>query len=371
MRKNIISLVILSGFVLLTGCNGGSSGNSTVSPYPYQEEGSYNGVPYSQLGSPPYLNNYPSAYFPTFNSVTSMASPKIAYGQNSESAITNLAAFVKMGKYICSATPVYYNSQQDVTYFVGAAHCFVAAKPSANTLSSSDLISNEIISIYNGISKEDGWYESFPSKAVYLMRNYCYGATFSSPGGCPNFTSSDGVSGGQGNDLAVIEISGKYANPESYPSVVPESQYPQQLSMAPVFSIGYGLNTQSPASPDSDLSRGTMFYVANYFYEQVDTTGYHYLYNSFYNSSSNGYAALVCGGDSGGGDLFWTGQKWILLSEHTYGPDDACGTYYNYLPNAATNVGSYYSWIESIITSTSPQDWCDTTNSNCVTNYGL
>ncbi len=370
MRKNLAPTVLSVSFVL-AACNGGGGASNSVSPYPYQTAGTYNGVPYSQLGNPPGFTDYPEAYFPTFVSTTSMGSTKIAYGRNNESDIANLTAYLRMGKYICSATPVYYNPIQNTTFFVGAAHCFVPAKPLVDTLTANDLVSNSLVSVYNGISKDDGWYESFPATAVYMMKNYCYGATFDKPGGCPNFTSSDGVAGGEGNDLAIIQISGKYANPESYPSVVPESQYPTELSMAPVLSIGYGLNTQNPTTPDSDLPRSVMFYVANYFYNQVDTAGYHYLYNSFFNSASNGYAALICGGDSGGGDLFWTGQKWILLSEHTYGPDDACGTYYNYLPNAATNVGVYYNWIESIITSTSPQDWCNATANNCVTNYGL
>lgn len=370
MKKYLIGPVVFIASLSAISCNSGGGGNNSVTPYPYQTLGSYNGIPYSQLGNPPGFTNYPEAYFPTFTSAAAMSS-KIAYGQNTQTNITNLSAYVRMGKYICSATPIYYNPKANVTFLVGAAHCFIPAKPLADTLTVNDLITNDLVSVYNGMSKDAGWYESFPTTAVYLMKNYCYGATFDKPGGCPNFTAGDGVAGGQGNDLAIIQIPGKYADPESYPSVVPESEYPQELSMAPILSVGYGLNTQTPTSPDSDLPRGIMFYVANYFYEKTDTSGYHYLYNSFFNSSTNGYAALVCGGDSGGGDLFWTGQKWILLSEHTYGPDDACGTYYSYLPNAATNVGSYYNWIESIITSSSPEDWCNTAGNNCVTNYGL
>ena len=83
-----------------------------------------------------------------------------------------------------------------------------------------------------------------------------------------------------------------------------------------------------------------------------------------------GYASLVCGGDSGGGDLFWTGSKWILLSEHTYGPNSACGTFYSfYLPNGATNVSAYYDWIQSIIKDPTPAVNCKNgTIANCVTN---
>jgi hypothetical protein len=82
-----------------------------------------------------------------------------------------------------------------------------------------------------------------------------------------------------------------------------------------------------------------------------------------------GYASLICGGDSGGGDIFWTGNKWILLSEHTYGPTSVCGTFYSYLPNGETNVSSYYNWLENIIMNKNPI--ADCTNGlipNCVTN---
>jgi len=368
MRKFTIWGIAFSFMVLLSGCNNGGGGSSTANPYPYQTSGSYNGIPYSELGDPPGLNNYPTAYFPTFVNNNSMVSSKIAYGRDNESNISNLTAFVRMGKNICSATPIYYNQLLNSTFLIGAAHCFISNKTDPNNIQSDNFLSNSVISVYNGLDKESGWYESFPATAIYVMRNYCYGATFNTLGGCPNFDSSDGVAGGQGNDLAVIQIAGQYANAESYPQIAPESQYPEQLTMAPVLSIGYGLNTQTPVNPDNDLPRGKMFYVANYFYAQTDTTGYHYLYNSFFNSTANGYAALICGGDSGGGDLFWTGQKWLLLSEHTYGPNGACGTYYNTLPNGATNVGFYYNWIVNIIQADNPVAWCNQIGSNCVTN---
>jgi secreted trypsin-like serine protease len=147
--------------------------------------------------------------------------------------------------------------------------------------------------------------------------------------------------------------------------------------MAPVLSIGYGVNTQWPnsnASCDTPTKCATMFYTANYQYWQQNTTGYNYLYNSYYNAGGFGqfgYSSLICGGDSGGGDLFWDGNNnnWLLLSEHTYGPNGACGTFYNYLPNAATNVSAYYDWIQSIIEDHSPVDNCKSgAIANCVTN---
>lgn len=364
-------VVLLTLILILNGCGGGGGGSSTsttVTPYPYQTSGTYQGVPYSELGDPPGFSNYPTAYFPTFMANNAMAISKIAYGRDEQLNISNLTAYITMGKHICSATPVYYNALLDSTFLVGAAHCFVANKTMSNNLLAINLVDVATVTIYNGLNSQVGWIESIPATAVYVMRNYCYGATFDTLGGCPNFGPDQGVANGQGNDLAIIQINGQYADIESYPQVVPESEYPSQLSMAPVLSIGYGLYTQQPASPDNNLPKSSMFYVANYFYMQSDATGYYYLFSSFYNSVSNGYAALICGGDSGGGDLFWTGSKWILLAEHTYGPSDACGTYYSSLPNAATNVGAYYAWIESIIQAPDPFSWCNSLASNCVTN---
>lgn len=375
MKKASFPLLILS--LMLAACNGGGSSgggggsgfaDDPTPPSPTMQEGSYNGVPYSQLGQPAGLTQaYPTAFWPN-NLQNSL---QIAYGNNSESQIANLTAFVTMGGYICSATPVKYDESSNNTFFIGAAHCFVPAKEQFGALTTNELYLVGDLAIYNGIKLP--WNQTYPVQAVYLRQDYCYGSTFSGLGNCPNFFPSSGL-GTQGNDIAVIQISGKYANPESYPypQVVPASQYPTPYAMAPVLSIGYGINTQIPLTDDKKASSSVMFYVANYQYWQQDATGYHYLYNSYYNNSYNatpGYSALICGGDSGGGDLFWNGSNWILLSEHTYGPTGACGTFYSSLPNGATNVSAYYDWIQSILTDSNPIADCQSgAIANCVTN---
>ncbi len=365
----------------LWSCGGGGSTApvDTVQPNPNQTPGSYNGVPYTELSPPPGLANYPTAYFPNYTGLNA-ATFQIAYGYNTQIQIANLTTqvlMVKDGTRICSATPVAYVESSNTTFFVGAAHCFLTKKTNPTTVNIADMYLTSQVNVSFGVTP--GSSSGTPVQAIFVMKTYCYNATFSVPGGCPNYNDTQEVAGGQGNDLAVLQVPGKYANPESYPypQVVPASEYPQQLSMAPILSIGYGGATNQPAT-DTGTPKGTMFYVANYFYQYYNPTGYYYLQSSYYNPSSGsngvtpGYGALICGGDSGGGDLFWTGSKWILLAEHTYGPFDSCGTFYTSLPNAATNVSSYYTWIESIINDTSINGVVSDCNngviSNCVTN---
>lgn len=384
MKKKLIGIVCLFA---LTACGGGGGGSSTATQpidpnfaddptpaSPYPTPGDYN------LGQPTGLTeSYPSAFWP--NNLHNAL--QIAYGNNSESQIANLTAYVQMNGSICSATPVYYDANNDRTFLIGAAHCFVQNKTSATTVYATNLIQpSSNLKISNGVGPSS-WNQTKLIEAVYVRQDYCYNSTFTGVNGdeCPNFTPNSGA-GTQGNDIAVIQVTGQYADPESYPQLARASQYPTPYTMAPVFSIGYGINTQSPNSSatcqTSTQPCGTMFYTANYQYWQQDATGYHYLYNSFYADASNttygaspgtGYTSLVCGGDSGGGDLFWTGSKWILLSEHTYGPNRACGTFYSYLPNGATNVSAYYDWIQSIIKDSTPVMNCKNgTIANCVTN---
>jgi hypothetical protein len=202
------------------------------------------------------------------------------------------------------------------------------------------------------------------SASVFVPKDYCYGAKFSSTsGGCPNFNPSDGVVGGQGNDIALIHINRKFNANEVYPQLAPPESYPQQYTMAPILSLGFGVNNVNGRV-------GQMFYVTNYFYQKSDSLGYHYLHNSYFNTNATnfGYSALICGGDSGGPDLFWNGHNWILLSEHTYGLSDSCGGFYNELTEGATNVSSYYGWLTSIMNATNPVAYCQTESANCTAN---
>lgn len=389
MKIKLVNILLSVGTAIgLYACGSGSGGDNSGTfsddPVPqggpYPKSGSYESVPYDNLPQPSSVNggvlakSYPDSYLP--NGLTN--SLQIAYGNNDESRVANISAYVTMGNQLCSATPVYFDANSQTTFLIGAAHCFVSYKNNAQILLSTNMVSLGQTSIKYGVYGSNPT-QTYEVKAVYLRKDYCYGSTFTGSENdpeCPNFSPSSGANT-QGNDIAIIQVNGKYGNPDSYPypEVVPANEYPTPYTMAPVLSIGYGINTQTPTTSDSG-GRSVMYYVAGYQYWQQDLTngsnngGYHYLYNSYYNSNSlgRGYTALICGGDSGGGDLFWTGSKWILLSEHTYGPRDACGTFYNYLPNGATNVSAYYDWIMTIMNANDPVAKCRESDSNCVTN---
>lgn len=383
--KNCKKLFISFGvtFTLLACNSGGSGSNSEPNPYPYPAQGSYNGTSFDQLPQPsdsPYgvlANNYPSSYLPKF--ATSVDNNlKIAYGRNDESMVSKIAAYVSInGNEICSATPVAYDINSNTTFLVGAAHCFVMNKTSPTNVESADLATRANVMVSYGVNARLQPYQTYSNANVYVLQNYCYSATFVGAGKCPNYSIQQRVANGQGNDIAIIQVTGEFAGSGArnyYPQVVTSAEYPQTYAMAPILSIGYGVNTQSPSKNDKLLPRSTMYYVAGYQYATSSNTGYYYLYNSFYNNNvafgKSGYTDLVCGGDSGGGDLFWTGTKWILLSEHTYGPLNSCGNFYKSLPNGATNVSAYYEWIESIISAgaNAKANCQNGTIANCVTN---
>ena len=195
--------------------------NDPIPPSPFPPQGKYNGQLYSLLKTPPGLGLYPNSYLPNTPQSNAL---NIAYGGNTESQISDMTALVLINKdgkhfnYLCSATPVSYDSKTNTTFLIGAAHCFVNNKDNLNILTKNNLIPAEHLQIHNGINKDGS--TGYAVKAVYLMQNYCYGNTFPEGGACSNFTPSDGAKNGQGNDLAIVQISGKYANPDNYPHIV-------------------------------------------------------------------------------------------------------------------------------------------------------
>lgn len=359
MRRTLLSIIsILATASAVVACGGGGSGNgnggdpyANITPNPYPQPNTYAVMP----------NGFASA-IPSF--MSSGTGLQIAYGYNTNPFALDLVAGIAMqngSSYVCSATPIASDGQGG-TWLIGAAHCYVASKSNPSQLISNNLLTPNNITVSKGVDEENKKLWSTESAVVYLQQSYCQGGVFNGIGKCPKFEVSDG---GQGNDIALIHINRKFNISESYPTIDNGDNYPQPYTMAPVLSLGYGDNNVNNLN-------GQLFYVVNYFYQQSDATGYHYLYNSYFNPSSSnfGYSALICGGDSGGGDLFWNGSNWILLSEHTYGPSGACGQFYNYLPNAATNVSAYYDWIQSIIGSgnNAVANCQNGTIANCVTN---
>ncbi len=361
---NKLFIILLAGGVLAACNGGGSSSNSSpnpvptptatispnkVDPYPYPTPSTYPSMP----------DGFADAV-PTFvaGSQSGHYGLQIAYGHNSNPLAPNLVAYINQyvagqGTYICSATPVAADGVGG-TWLVGAAHCYLSQKTQASTVTINDILPRVNLKVLKGTNGDSLISDNVQ---VFIRKDYCQGATFSGLGECPNFGSYDG---GEGNDIALVHINSKFNDDQNYPRLAQASEYPPAYAMAPVLSLGFGLTNSG--------GMGNMFYVVNYFYQQSDTVGYHYLLNSYFNPYE-GYSELICGGDSGGGDLYWNGSQWLLLSEHTYGPSDSCGNFYNYLPNGATNVSAYYSWLSNIINSgTGATTFCNSESAVCVTN---
>jgi hypothetical protein len=340
-------LILLAGGIFLTACNGGGGGSGSSNPTPSPTPSatispdSVDPYPYPTPSTFPTMPNGFATALPSFVtwSTSSNYGLQIAYGHNTNPAAPSLVAFVNQlvtsyvypldpannGWYICSATPVASDGSGG-TWLVGAAHCFLSSKSQRTTVSVSDILPPTNLRIKQGVY---GSIAVAESAQVFIRKDYCRGSTFDYLGACPNF-GPGGIT--QGNDIALIHIAAKFNSTEIYPRLAESSEYPESYTMAPVLSMGYGDNNVVGGN-------GDMFYVVNYFYQQEDNLGYHYLLNSYFNPYA-GYSALICGGDSGGPDLYWNGSQWLLLSEHTYGPSDAdaCGAYYSGLPNGATNV---------------------------------
>lgn len=370
MQMNKLFVILLAGGIL-SACNGGGGGasNSSPTPTPTPKPKPTPTATISPNNVDPYPYPTPSTYpsmpdgfadaVPSFvaGSQSGHYGLQIAYGHNSNPQAANLVAYINqqvgLGTYICSATPIAADGVGG-TWLVGAAHCYLSAKTNAAYVSANDILSMSNLSIFKGVY---GQTQKASSVQVFVPKNYCQGATFSGLGKCPNFGS---YNGGEGNDIALVHINTKFNDDQNYPRLAQESEYPPAYAMAPVLSLGFGSTNSG--------GMGNMFYVVNYFYQQFDAAGYHYLLNSYFNPYA-GYSELICGGDSGGGDLYWNGSQWLLLSEHTYGPSDSCGNFYNYLPNGATNVSAYYSWLSNIINSgTGATTFCNSESAVCVTN---
>lgn len=344
--------ILLYG-IAIAGCNGGGGGSSTETSGTNPPMTSVNADPYP---FPP-AKDYPTPpvwALPDFINGTSFGA-KIAYGDASSEQVKNLNVLLNIANSnICSATPIKYDGSG--TWLVTAAHCLVIKKTDKKTIGASELINPSRLSIETSFNNQ---WQASEATSVYVYSDYCKNNTFSEIGGCLNFyPGQDAGNGAEGNDIALIYTLGKIGNPENYAHLAPQSEFPEAYTMAPVLSIGSGIT--------EDMNHaGVTFYVSNYLYRKTDTTGYHYLYSSYYDNN-NGYMSLACGGDSGGGDLFWDGSKWILLATHSYGPQDGCGKAYNYLPNASTNVGYYYDWISTIINGSDKNLVCDNTNNKCI-----
>ncbi len=390
MDKTVILSFIVAclGSLVVTSCVGGVYDG--VTPYPYPLGGNYATPPIVSWPDFNILYKGNSSHISSSKLKTMKAKAikhsnpnlKIAYQSSVDDRVENLVGLLTVdlpdGYSICSATPIKYDATNDQTVFITAAHCLMAQKNDPNSLNTTDIYSVQDMYISQGIK---GWSDPvnvFAVEAVYLPSRYCYGSVFAIDGegvsSCPNLKYKAGT---EGNDIAIVVVSGKFSNPDNYPQITKLQNYPITYTKAPILSIGYGVVNGANSSetwPDQGIQA---FAVTNYSYAETNQAGYHYLLNSIFNEDHKAYATLVCSGDSGGPDLFWDQNladsqdkgKWILLSEHTYGPAGECGSFYKNLyvhGNGSTNVGYYYDWITGILGALNNSSYCNNPENKCV-----
>lgn len=198
MKNNKFLLAILTSAIVvgISACNGGGSGGgdiesdypllqcgggqggSTWEPNPYScpSQGNYRGVPYSQIVQPNTTFNgilsasYPNAYLPTFLTPKTAVSKnlQIAYGRDDEVNVAKIAAFVRMGEFLCSATPVKYESETNTTFLISAAHCFAKNKTNPASMNESNIEDKSKLTVYYGVNGLQG--ASYPVNAVFLTK---------------------------------------------------------------------------------------------------------------------------------------------------------------------------------------------------------
>lgn len=295
------------------------------------------------------------------------------YNSNSSIAakqILNMAGLIstKDGS-VCTAIPI--KQTRGLTIFITAAHCFTLYKNDKNNINKNNFYPLQDVSIYYGQQPDiSSATDKFTVVSGYLPNNYCQGATFESTGintNCPLF---DYKANTEQNDIGILVVNGNFGTESQYPHLIPLESYPQVYTNAPILSIGYGTVNDIKHHPVFIDDNPQAFYVSNYYYMTDDHVGYHHVYNSYFNPFQQGYTSLICGGDSGGPDLFWNGKQWNLISEHSFGPAGICGGFFKDLHdgNVATKVGDYFSWINNIINSIDSADnsFCDNASNNCV-----
>lgn len=376
MDKAVIGKVFIIFITFLTSCVG--SVYDGVSPYPYSPVGDY---PAPDIVSFPNFNqvykngsNHISSL--QFNNMINMNQQKnaskleIAYQSTANRKIEDLVALVTVnvgiGFSICSATPIKYDSSLDKTVLVTAAHCLIKSKPDLNNLYQNDIYPLASINVIQGINAMVDPVNIFKVDAVFVYSKYCDGSSFYNNGSCPNLIYKAGT---EGNDVALLEIKGKFGNPEHYPKIATLDHFPAVYTKAPVLSLGYGVvngEGNQEIVPDGGVKA---FATTNYLYASSDHVGYHYLHNSIFNEEHKAYAILFCSGDSGGPDLFWDGNQWLMLAIHTYGPANQCGGFTKNLyrnGNGSTNLGFYFTWLQSIIDNLDNHGYCDNSDHQCL-----
>ena len=349
-NKISLSIFFLGSISILSACNGGGGGSSSPAI-------SYPANPTNTL--PNGYQCLPSGY----QAVQSAGSgTKIAYGGNcqvsdvsdpsQQQTLQSMAVALtnSVGKRYCTGTPIKFETQGNVRvgYVLTAAHCVTGNPKAANQEITTDNIVtfpyfnyiNQVLDA-SSLSGTTGTIE-----AVYVLKQYCQAPSMNFSSQTGKYTCSDLPS--QNGDVALLKVSLSPNQTLNYnPQVQLASNAVQPDSPSYIMALGYGYTNTS--SDNTNLFYITYEYFATNSYQ--GTTGQSAIMNGYSLYGSSTFYSIICSGDSGGGDFYWTNNKWNLIGVHSFGSSQ-CGAgspYYPQAMDASADVRPFATIFQEII----------------------
>jgi hypothetical protein len=293
--------------------------------------------------------------------------PSLAYTQNcavsrarEASRLQELAVALMSqanGEFIeyCTGTPLAYDAARNVGFVSTAAHCVIgSSKPAGASITFRNIATFDgAARIYQGTPGRAAGANALTAQieAVYVPAQYCRAVVI-------NRSCSDPTK--QNGDVAILKVRGinglqLRVNPEL--RLAPSSL--QLTHDAEIMALGYGTNT-TPTPSDRVLNYVTYRYFATNAYEGA--AGELTIMNGY---RQNGlYYAILCQGDSGGGDFAWDGTNWDLIGVHSYGhvPCGKSSSTYKTAVGASADARPWEAWMREILANDTSPTGCATLN---------
>ena len=312
----------------------------------------------------------PSNYrcLPAIPAQRSAIGPSLAYTQNCAVATAKEAVRLQelavaligrsaQGTFVeyCTGTPLAYDASTKVGFVSTAAHCVIGGTKAAGakvTPANIVAFSNRYW-VYQGTPGKNVAYGSMTGQivAAYVPSQYCQTPSIS--GSCRSLSMQNG-------DVAILKIqAGTGAELRVNPDLRLAPSTLQIPFDAEIMALGYGLNTT--ATPDDRV----LNYVTYRYYATNTYAGAYGELSIFNGYRQNGsYFAILCQGDSGGGDFVWNGSGWDLIGVHSFGniPCGTRSTEYRGAIAASADARPWESWIQEILTHDTSPTGCASLN---------